>query len=247
MDYFNGRLKTAQLSGETRKLPVTGMPPVRWMSTTRRSPGVLWTVGDAPVTCQRVRSPLGVAPVMEGRSSTSASVGFMMPMVKGIFFHHSHSASIADNLPRRSADNWESRVLKALVRRVAGRDREVELAVFEHLRPNAAVDAPPEMLDPLGRTPSDPFIPAFQIEGTTAEADAAQPAVVRANEIAQLPADQGPCRSNRVTRATLLPGREASQVQQSPAGIVQSRKNIYKPMVRASQPFHFFMASRRCC
>jgi hypothetical protein len=58
-------------------------------------------------------------------------------------------SAVAQDLPGRCADHGERRVLQAAIRAVIGGDREIELAVFEHLGPDAAVDAASQMLDEL--------------------------------------------------------------------------------------------------
>jgi hypothetical protein len=46
------------------------------------------------------------------------------------------------------------------------------------------------MLHPLGRRPPDPPIPILQVKGGAAQANRPEPTVLRADQVAQLPAHQ---------------------------------------------------------
>src|SRR6266567_188221 len=62
-----------------------------------------------------------------------------------------------------------------------------------HLRTNQKsvhVEHPLQMFAPLGGVPSNPIIPPLQIQSGASKAYPSKPAVVRAEQIAQLPADQ---------------------------------------------------------
>ncbi len=72
-----------------------------------------------------------------------------VPPDKRLVPAHGKTLGRADDPPRRSADDGEGRFAQRPVRAIVGGDGVVELPVFEHLGPNAAVDAASEMLDEL--------------------------------------------------------------------------------------------------
>ncbi|HMP06193.1 MAG TPA: carbamoyltransferase N-terminal domain-containing protein [Lacipirellulaceae bacterium] len=66
-----------------------------------------------------------------------------------ILLDHRDAVVGADDLPGRGADDGIIGVLQRAIGGVLGGDREVELAILEHLGPDAAVDAAAQMLDEL--------------------------------------------------------------------------------------------------
>src|SRR6476660_3986100 len=63
--------------------------------------------------------------------------------------YHRDRASRSDHLPRRCTDDWKTRIRKFPIRMILVGDRIVELAVFNHLSPDPAVDAAAQVLDEL--------------------------------------------------------------------------------------------------
>ena len=71
-----------------------------------------------------------------------------LPANVGPFFHHLHRPRRADDFPgRRRQHGGLSAVL--LPYRSGRGHRKIEFAVFQHLRPDAAIDAPAHVLDEL--------------------------------------------------------------------------------------------------